>query len=314
VITTASPLDRGVVGMSYSTTLQATGGTLPYTWSLVGGALPPGLALCANTGTVSGTPSLAGVYTFTARVTDVNARSDTKEFQLVIVAVRGRLIIPQIADGGTWRTSITVLNNSATEAITFEIRFWSSSGTRLSFPFVGEGTKSTIVQQLQPGGSAVYKTEGTAAATTAGWIEILSTGPTVALAPISAFAVFRQRVPGRPDFESTALAVPSDSAEVLFAFDNLEKYVTSLAIVNPTLEAATISVQFRSAAGTILSQETISLPPLGHSHFETTNRFPISLDKVGSVVFSAITGRLAPLGLHFNPTGPFTSIPHQVLR
>src|SRR5262249_9901343 len=48
-ITTNSPLPQGTVGGAYSTTLAATGGTPPYTWSIVNGTgtLPGGLTLTA---------------------------------------------------------------------------------------------------------------------------------------------------------------------------------------------------------------------------------------------------------------------------
>jgi hypothetical protein len=70
-ITTAS-LPGGTVGVSYSQTLQATGGTGSYTWSIAEGAaaLPPGLSLNTGTGLISGTPTAGGTYNFTARVND----------------------------------------------------------------------------------------------------------------------------------------------------------------------------------------------------------------------------------------------------
>jgi uncharacterized repeat protein (TIGR01451 family) len=69
-ITTASPLPNGLVQQPYSQTITATGGIPPYTWSISAGALPPGLALDAVTGTISGTPTAAGAYSFTVDVTD----------------------------------------------------------------------------------------------------------------------------------------------------------------------------------------------------------------------------------------------------
>jgi hypothetical protein len=71
-ITTASPLPNGTVGTAYSQTLLATGGTTPYTWSLVsvaGQSLPPGVTLSAS-GTLSGNPTTAGTYNFTVQVRD----------------------------------------------------------------------------------------------------------------------------------------------------------------------------------------------------------------------------------------------------
>src|SRR5207253_6601019 len=40
-ITASSPLPNGTVGVSYTQTLTATGGTLPYTWSVTSASLPP---------------------------------------------------------------------------------------------------------------------------------------------------------------------------------------------------------------------------------------------------------------------------------
>ena len=58
VVQTAT-LQDGNVGVGYSTTLTATGGTKPYTWSVTG-TLPAGLVLDKNTGTITGTPTASG--------------------------------------------------------------------------------------------------------------------------------------------------------------------------------------------------------------------------------------------------------------
>ena len=58
LVITTNALPDGTVGTPYSTALGATGGTPPYSWSLVGGSLPGGLSLATN-GTISGTPDRA---------------------------------------------------------------------------------------------------------------------------------------------------------------------------------------------------------------------------------------------------------------
>ena len=66
-ITTTS-LPSGLVGASYSASLQASG-TTPITWSLQSGSLPNGLTLSSG-GTISGTPTATGTSTFTVRATN----------------------------------------------------------------------------------------------------------------------------------------------------------------------------------------------------------------------------------------------------
>jgi uncharacterized repeat protein (TIGR03803 family) len=71
-ITTASPLASATVGTFYPTTFSASGGTPPFAWSLTSGQLPPGLTL-AKTGTLSGTPTSSGTYSFSVQVVDSGA-------------------------------------------------------------------------------------------------------------------------------------------------------------------------------------------------------------------------------------------------
>src|SRR5579863_3013655 len=68
-INSTSPLPQGVVNTSYSFALSASGGTLPYTWTLTLGQPPGGIGLGAD-GTISGTANTAAVTSFTVMVTD----------------------------------------------------------------------------------------------------------------------------------------------------------------------------------------------------------------------------------------------------
>jgi len=78
-------LKKGTVGKNYSVTLKASGGKLPYTWSLVGGSLPAGLSP-NSAGKVSGMPGggTQATYPLTFRVTDALGNSDDVPLSLVI--------------------------------------------------------------------------------------------------------------------------------------------------------------------------------------------------------------------------------------
>ncbi|MBP7460439.1 MAG: S8 family serine peptidase [Candidatus Delongbacteria bacterium] len=65
-------LRDGQVGTAYADTLESTGGTPPYQYSLLSGSLPTGLQLKATSGILSGTPEAYGDFSFTVEVGDAS--------------------------------------------------------------------------------------------------------------------------------------------------------------------------------------------------------------------------------------------------
>jgi hypothetical protein len=84
---TLSPatLPPGTAGVAYTQTITGSGGTAPYTFTLIAGSLPPSLTLTAS-GVLSGTPTAAGSSTFTVRATDLNGCFADRAYTVVIAA------------------------------------------------------------------------------------------------------------------------------------------------------------------------------------------------------------------------------------
>ena len=80
----SSSLPTGTTGSAYSSSLQASGGTAPYTWVFTSGSLPAGIGLATN-GTISGTPAVSGTFSFTATVSDSGSPAQTKSATLSLV-------------------------------------------------------------------------------------------------------------------------------------------------------------------------------------------------------------------------------------
>ena len=78
LVISTTTVPAGKINAAYSATLAASGGTTPYTWSLAAGALPKGLSL-SSAGSISGTPTASGTFTFSAEVTDSSAPVQTAQ-------------------------------------------------------------------------------------------------------------------------------------------------------------------------------------------------------------------------------------------
>ena len=82
-ITTNSPLSNAFTRAPFNQTFTATGGTTPYTWSILNGALPAGITLNSN-GLISGIPTETGSFNLTVQMIDAGDLTSTKSLSLTI--------------------------------------------------------------------------------------------------------------------------------------------------------------------------------------------------------------------------------------
>ena len=78
-------LIQAFTNQSYSATMSVTGGTPGYTWSIVSGSLPSGMSLMPSTGQISGTPTIAGGYSFKVQISDRSSPQQTTTLPLALI-------------------------------------------------------------------------------------------------------------------------------------------------------------------------------------------------------------------------------------
>lgn len=118
---TTNALPTATVGVPYGVTLAATGGVSARTWSVIAGALPPGLTLSTN-GQLTGTATAPARAAFTIQVADTSG-SDTQALTLDATPVGGFVSDPDLVlhytfdEGNSTRVwdSATGGNNHATD-------------------------------------------------------------------------------------------------------------------------------------------------------------------------------------------------------
>ncbi|NPV89256.1 MAG: hypothetical protein HPY50_00590 [Firmicutes bacterium] len=127
---TTDSLPDGSVGSPYNVTLEASGGIEPYTWESVIDAeasLPPGLALNAGTGEISGTPASAGSYQIEFKVKDSN---DNNAYKTLSLEIKGLAITTDsLPDGNTGEAyTATLAASGGTAPYTWDVAIGEDRG------------------------------------------------------------------------------------------------------------------------------------------------------------------------------------------
>ena len=223
------------------------------------------------------------------------------------------LIIPHIADGGGWKSTIVIFNSFAINTARVGIIFRNSDGFKVAVPLNNYGTVSALELDMLPQSSVYLETAGTSPGVQVGWVEVNQPAGATA---VRGYAVFRQAVPGRPDFEAVSMGIRAIRS-MTFPFDNTNGFVTSFAVVSLSPSGCTISVSpIYEESGNELRTEARMVADLaaqGHLAFVSTDRVPELANRRGYLTFSPLPscqpGGLAMVALRFNPSGAFTNLP-----
>lgn len=158
-------LPNGLLGVPFSQTLVASGGVSPYSFATVPAILPAGLTL-SSSGTLSGTPTATGLFSFTVTATDANNCTGSMAYSVAINCPTIALspdTLPNGVVGAAYNQSISI---SGSSGFTFSVPpgglppglTLSPTGTLTGTP-TAAGTYSftvTATGQNNCGGSKIY--------------------------------------------------------------------------------------------------------------------------------------------------------------
>jgi uncharacterized repeat protein (TIGR03803 family) len=149
---TTTSLPNGAVGQSYSTTLTATGGVAPYSWTISSGSLPQGLSLNGSTGVLSGTPSEPGTSNFVVQVADAESTPMTATASLAVtiptpvpvVAPSTNSATINVAGPGQSGTALLKVSNFSSNNISFSCSGLPAGASCSFSSLTGSGSSGTV--------------------------------------------------------------------------------------------------------------------------------------------------------------------------
>ena len=217
----------------------------------------------------------------------------------------------QIASGGGWKTTLTLVNLSSTQN-SVRVALRGDDGRPLTLPLIVTqqgipqlATTSSVDRTVESGATLLIESEAPASsATLVGWAEVISSGP------VAGFAIFRQRDQSARDSEGTAPLETSRSSNLILPFDSTTGFATGVALVNSTNQAVIVNATIRDDNGAQIGLQAVALPAMGHTSFAVAARFSMTNGRRGIIEFqNTAGGAITGLGLRFSPFGSFTSVP-----
>jgi hypothetical protein len=214
--------------------------------------------------------------------------------------VNTTVYIPQVVDGGEWKTTFSISNLSTLAVGRAVLHFWNEDGTPMALPFTGVGTGSAVEITVLPKGVLILETAGTAAGLTVGWADMDVSSGNFSTMYIN--TIMRQRVPGRPDAEVVVPSRPSATKAQVFSFDNRAAGTGFAAMNAHRQNESVIDVTARNQDGQVLRSWVLTIPPGGHTSFELGKTAGETQLQYGTVEFAPRTGAggyFAVIGLRF---------------
>jgi hypothetical protein len=225
-----------------------------------------------------------------------------------------QLVIPQVADGGGWRSTVVLTNTTLLDIKNVSLTFLKDiPGTAAgeTGPWSPTFLEGGFNGDLPAGASVYLHTPGADPLTTQGWAQLASSPGVVA------YVIYTQNVAGH-DQDATAPAV-SSASRIMVPFDNTKpagaakSLVTALAVVNPNPFPVTIAANFElSGQATGIQGTPISLPADGQIAFVMPAQFPGTALQSGLAEFystkPSASATFSIIALRANPTGGFTSL------
>jgi pimeloyl-ACP methyl ester carboxylesterase len=212
----------------------------------------------------------------------------------------------QVASGGGWQTTFTLVNTGKSSAQA-QLSFFDNNGNALPLPltFVQTGnvtTVSTLTQTVAAGATLLILTHGSdTGAPLVGSAQLTTTGT------VSGFAIFRYNVTGQ---EAVVPLETRNASAYVLAFDNTGDLATGVALANVSNQPANVPIVLHDDTGASLGTATVSLAPKGHTSFMLTGSYASVAGKRGTVEFDSPGGaQISVLGLRATPAGAVTTIP-----
>jgi hypothetical protein len=184
--------------------------------------------------------------------------------------------LAQVASGGVWNTTITLVNTSTTAA-QVSLNFYDDNGNALPLPVVYPLTTSItpvsasmLSQTIGAEAQLVIETAGTVSqATTEGWAQLTASG------------------------------------------GNVGGYSTGVALTNLSNQAVSVPVILRDGTGASLgTAAAINLPAYAHTSFMLATNYPAVAGKLGTVELDTPSGgQISALGIRATPGGAITTVP-----
>jgi hypothetical protein len=329
-ITTTS-VPQATLGKAYTTTLKATGGTLPYHWRALPGKHVPGFTLGEGGGQLFGTPTAGGTYPLSFTLTDSSSPAQTKTLNVTVVVVAPALSITTTSlPAGKKSTAYSATLRATGGSPTYK---WSLSsgklptGVTLASTGILSGTPSvtgtfsagfTVTDSSYPAltkSASLSMVVATASATPAA-LSITTTAlpagttGTKYSASMQAtggktsytWSITSGKLPAGITFATTGVLSGTPTATGTFPITFTVKDSSSPALT----KSASLSIVVKAPSTTALSITTTALPA-----GTTGTKYSASLQATGgktSYTWSIASGKL-PAGITFATTGALTGTP-----